>query len=265
MELGGGDSEFKFGKTVVLAYPDATRLAGYRAALGLWKQLSTESKQTCSTYFDCNDAEQVVNAQSEPEIDSFDINSSGVSIVFGTPAALSEVTFCFINGLPAPEHIPALADRVLGLLESHGKVQRLVVPAAANVSGMPDPDRLWLRTTASQLAVAGAHKTPDGAQTNDVFLSALDAMGSVSGINEIALLVHGDKRPSGSGYRQTVTFGKEYVDGTDKAVVDALLGALASAAGVAGTATQMLPLAVVDATRTRLDIDAAAKALPAFG
>ncbi|KAJ2451968.1 hypothetical protein GGF42_004131 [Coemansia sp. RSA 2424] len=266
MELG--DPSFKFGSTVVLAYPDATRLAGYRAVLGLWQQLSSDSKQTCTGYFSTNDAEQVLHTQSIPEIDSFDINSSGVSVVFGTPTAAiaSELTFCFVNGLPSTEHIPALIDGILGLLESHGNVQRLVVPAAANVSGTRESDRLWMCSTGGgqNMAVAGAREIPEGALTNDVFLSALGNLAPVSGIKEVALLVHGDKRPSGSGYRQAVVFGREYVDEADAAVVNALGSALALVAGVADTAAQLLPLAV-DVTRTRLDIDAAAKVLPAFG
>ncbi|KAJ2582252.1 hypothetical protein GGH95_001638, partial [Coemansia sp. RSA 1836] len=165
-------------------------------------------------------------------------------------------------------HIPALIDGILGLLESHGNVRRLVVPAAANVSGTREPDRLWVCSTGGgggqNMAVAGAREIPEGALTNDVFLSALGNLAPMSGIKEVALLVHGDKRPSGSGYRQAVVFGREYVDEADAAVVNALGSALALVAGVTDTATQLLPLAV-DVTRTRLDIDAAAKALPAFG
>ncbi|KAJ2062366.1 hypothetical protein GGI17_002484 [Coemansia sp. S146] len=257
MELS--DSSYKFGSTVVLAYPDATRLAGYRAALGLWTQLSsTGTNQMCTSYFH-KDAEQAVKTQGLSEIDCADASKDGVCVVFGTPAALPGVTFCFVNGLPAQEHIPALVDGILSILESHGSVQRLIVPAAANVSGIRAADRLWVRS-ASELATPGIPQIPEDAQTNDVVLSALDNIGSVSGIKDVVLLVHGDKRPSGSGYRQTVTFGSEYVDDADRVVVNALSSALALVAGVTDTATLLQPV-----TRTRLNIDAAAKALPAFG
>ncbi|KAJ2827787.1 hypothetical protein FBU31_003079 [Coemansia sp. 'formosensis'] len=257
MELS--DSSYKFGSTVVLAYPDATRLAGYRAALGLWTQLSSSSaKRMCTSYF-LKDAEQAIKPQGLSEIDCADASKTGVCVVFGTTAALPDVTFCFVNGLPAQEHIPALVDGILGVLEAQGGVQRLIVPAAANVSGIRVADSLWVRSTGG-LAVPGVSQIPEGAQTNDVVLSALDNLGSVSAIEEVVLLVHGDKRPSGSGYRQTVTFGSEYVDETDLAVVNALSSALAVVAGVTDTVALLPPV-----TRTRLNIDAAAKALPAFG
>ncbi|KAJ1902858.1 hypothetical protein GGI09_002721 [Coemansia sp. S100] len=256
MELS--DSSYKFGSTVVLAYPDATRLAGYRAALGLWTQVSsTGTSQICTSYFN-KDAEQVVRPPGTSEIDCADASKSGVCVVFGTPAGLPGVTFCFVNGLPAQEHVPALVDGILGILESRG-VQRLIVPAAANVSGIRTADCLWVRGS-SGLATPAMPQIPEGAQTNDVVLSALDTIGSVSGIKEVVLLVHGDKRPSGSGYRQTVAFGSEYVDDTDRSVVNELSSALVLVAGVANTATMLQPV-----TRTRLNIDAAAKALPAFG
>ncbi|KAJ2493286.1 hypothetical protein IWW37_000749 [Coemansia sp. RSA 2050] len=256
MELG--DSRHKFGSTVVLAYPDTTRLAGYRAALGLWTRLSSAgTKQMCTSYFN-KGAEQAVKAQDAPEVDCAGDSKDGVCVVFCTPAALPEVTFCFVNGLPAQEHIPALIDGILGVLESHGSVQRLIVPAAANVSGIREADRLWVRS--ASVLVPGIPQIPEGAQTSDVALSALDNLSSVSGIKDVVLLVHGDKRPSGSGYRQTVTFGSEYVDDTDRAVVSALSSGLALVAGVADTASVLQPV-----TRTRLNVDAAAKALPAFG
>ncbi|KAJ2686131.1 hypothetical protein IWW39_003823 [Coemansia spiralis] len=257
MELS--DSTYKFGSTVVLAYPDTTRLAGYRAALGLWTQLSsTGTSQMCTSYFN-KSAEQAIKAQDVSEVDCTDgSRDGGVRIVFGTSTALPAVTFCFINGLPAQEHIPALIDGILGILETHGSVQRLVVPAAANVSGIREADRLWVRSASA--LVPGVPLLPEGAQTSDVALSALDNLSSVSGIKDVVLLVHGDKRPSGSGYRQTVTFGSEYVDDTDSAVVSALSSGLALVVGVADTASVSPPV-----TRTRLNIDVAAKALPAFG
>ncbi|KAJ2819143.1 hypothetical protein GGI24_004878 [Coemansia furcata] len=264
MELS--DSTYKFGSTVVLAYPDATRLAGYRVALGLWTQLSSSgAKRMCTSYF-LKDAEQAIKSQGISEIDCADASKTGVRVLFGTSATLPDVTFCFVNGLPAQEHIPALVDGILGVLEAQGGVQRLIVPAAANVSGIRVADSLWVRSTGGLVVPGvpqipeGVPQIPEGAQTNDVVLSALDNLGSVSAIKDVVLLVHGDKRPSGSGYRQTVTFGSEYVDETDLAVVNALSSALAVVAGVTDTVALLPPV-----TRTRLNIDAAAKALPAFG
>ncbi|KAJ1932749.1 hypothetical protein EC988_009350, partial [Linderina pennispora] len=42
----------QFGKTVVLAYPDTTRLGGYRAALGLWKSLGGDDSTTAKAQID---------------------------------------------------------------------------------------------------------------------------------------------------------------------------------------------------------------------
>ncbi|KAJ1996642.1 hypothetical protein H4R26_006119 [Coemansia thaxteri] len=263
------DCNYKFGGTVVLAYPDVTRLAGYRAAVGLWIHLLTRggSSNICTAKFDSVAAvEETVQALGAPEL-----NSTSEFVVFGTPASLPQVTFCFVNGMPAAEHVPVLVDQIVGVLEAHG-VERLVVPAAADIGGIRESDRLWavhstgsglLQQQQQRLASMEIQPLPEGAYTNDVFLSTLDNIGSVSGIKDVCILVHGDKRPSGSGYRQTVTFGSEFIDESDASLVLYLGNALAAVA--ASGAVGEPPVRAELVTRTRLNADSIARALPAFG
>ncbi|KAJ2343219.1 hypothetical protein GGF43_005751 [Coemansia sp. RSA 2618] len=271
MELG--DSDFKLGSTVVLAYPDDTRLGGYRAALELWTLLggsdAHNSNCTRTVNFDAK-ATEIVQPQGVPPISvPFDRNdgdtSRQVPIIFATAPTRPGLSLCLVSGLPACERIPELADSLISLLEKQG-VERVVVPAAANVTGVKDGDRLWVEFPAStnkhlQSRLTKLARLPSGAQTNDVFLSTFSNIAAVSGIGEVVLLVHSDKRSGGSGYRQSVVFGEEYVDAGDTSVVAALVQALAMAVSVDGAAS----VAQVKVVRERLDVESAGTGLQVFG
>ncbi|KAJ1964651.1 hypothetical protein GGI12_001285 [Dipsacomyces acuminosporus] len=259
---------FKFGSTVVLAYPDLTRLAGYRAALELWTALAADAGSSIATAsFDAKPQETV-----QPGVPALGGESggdaAGISIVLGTPvSAAPDLTFCLVNGLPKQEEIPLLVDDLVSMFEANN-VSRVIAAAAVNLSGIKDSDRMWVRLSASATSaatspgLADVPMLPSGAHTNDAFLSALDNIASMSGIGEAILIVHGDKRPSGSAYRQRVAFGSEFVDDGDSALVQALGEALAVAAGVGSIASKLPPN--VEATRIRLDVDSAAKGLSTF-
>ncbi|KAJ2576471.1 hypothetical protein GGH19_002131 [Coemansia sp. RSA 1807] len=266
------NSKFKLGTTVVLAYPDDTRLGGYRATLELWKLLAggdAHSSSTCTASFDALAAEVVQPQDVSPISVAFDRNdaetSKQVSIVLATPVSHPELSFCLVSGLPAPERIPELVDSLISLLEEHG-VKRIVVSAAANITGVKDRDRVWVEFPASankhiQSRLTTLACIPSTAQTSDVFLSALSNIAAMSGIGETVLLVHGDKRPAGSAYRQSAVFGEDYADSDDADIVSALVRALAMAVGVDNTASAV----PVKAVRERLDVDAASKGLQVFG
>ncbi|KAI8321850.1 hypothetical protein GQ54DRAFT_289048 [Martensiomyces pterosporus] len=254
---------FKFGSTVVLAYPDTTRLAGYRAALGLWGSLAgnTGGSEIVRGSFNTTPEEIVQPGVSALSTES-DKEATEVPVVFGTAAAASDLTFCFVSGLPSQELIPSLVGELVDLFEANG-VSRVVAPAAVNLSNIRDSDRLWVHVSTSP---KGGVQTalPGGAQTNDAFLSALDNIASVSGISEASLLVHGDKRPSGSGYRQNVVFGSEYVDESDSRVVWALAESLATAVGIKDAIEQQQQQQQVEATRIRIDAELATRSLATF-
>ncbi|KAJ2161304.1 hypothetical protein GGF46_001565 [Coemansia sp. RSA 552] len=267
MQFNGPSAEL--GHTVILAYPDDTRLAGYRAGLELWRRLDgSSSGAAAGSVHQCSigaKSVQVVQPQNVPQIavpfDREDEDAgSKVPVVFATPSAHSELSFCFVSGLPAPEHVPELVDCIITYLEKHG-VQRLLIPAAANISGTKGDDQLWVElhmssAEQSKHLLADIPRIPVSAQTSDVVLSAVSNIGAMSAIDQVALLVHADKRPSGSGYRQTVGFGAEYVDESDTGIVDALVQALSLGVGAVDAAAVpgQLP---VEAVRVRLDADCA--------
>ncbi|KAJ2660161.1 hypothetical protein IWW48_003108 [Coemansia sp. RSA 1200] len=265
---------FKFASTVVLAYPDATRLAGYRAALYLLNALTPahglNDNDQCKCSVNVKPKEFVC---STPDIDRQAETGEEVSVLFSTPTSSPSLTFCFVNGLPTQEKIPELVDSVLSLLEESG-VERIVVLAAADLVGLKDSDRLWTRTFDLPEDTSGAenmqskasrngNELPSDATTNDVFLSTLDTILCVSGFKHSSILIHGDKRPVGSGYREKVMFGQEYADETDSSVLGALQSALAEALGVKVADKAGEP---VVATRVQLDPESASRELPpAFG
>ncbi|KAJ1856100.1 hypothetical protein GGH12_001520 [Coemansia sp. RSA 1822] len=266
------NSEFKLGTTVVLAYPDDTRLGGYRAALELWTLLAgsdARNSSTCTASFDAQAAEVVQPQDVSPISVAFNRNdaetSKQVPIVLATPASHPELSLCLVSGLPAPERIPELVDSLISLLEEHD-VKRVVVPAAANITGVKDSDRLWAEFPASankhiQSRLTTLACIPSTAQTSDVFLSTLSNIAAVSGIGEAVLLMHADKRPGGSAYRQSAVFGEDYADSGDADIVSALVQALAMAVGI-DSGVSAVP---VKAVRERLDVDAASKDLQVFG
>ncbi|KAJ1793112.1 hypothetical protein LPJ59_004761, partial [Coemansia sp. RSA 2399] len=147
-----------------------------------------------------------------------------ISVLLSTPTSTPGVTFCFVNGLPAQERVPELVDCVLSFLEENG-VEQVVVPAAADLTGVKNSDRLWVRTFGSEGLQTDTESTlelPSDANTSDVFLSALDTILCVSQFKSTRLLVHGDKRPIGSSYREKVVFGQDYVDEADTSVEKAM-------------------------------------------
>lgn len=238
------DPAFKLASTVVLAYPDDTRLGGYRTALALYNQLSKANSSSSSSHgqtsFDSTPKETI----GEP-VNSDSDELTTVPLALHTLAE-SNVSFCFVNGLPSQEHIPRLVDQLIQLLEAH-QVQRLIVPAAANLSGNKE--------SKGQLLFIN----PQQAQTTDVVLSVLANVAAMSAIVDVRLLVYGDKRPAGSGYRQKVVFGSEYADEDDRAVVGALGGQLAKDLGVAEC------MEMVEVERIRQSVDAAASVTTEFG
>ncbi|KAJ2706585.1 hypothetical protein FB645_001460 [Coemansia sp. IMI 203386] len=264
------DSSFAFQDAAVVAFPDTTRLAGYRAALGLWSSLVASNSHPITTTVATFDSEPEIVAESQQlaGADTQDAQT-GVNVVFASTEAEPRLTFCFVNGLPEQKRVAEFADRLVGLLEERG-VKRLVVAAAANVSGVRDDDQLWVhmsqRSLGGQLAqsLAGIQRLPaGGVDTNDVFLSALSNLADVSGIDDVGVLVHGDKRPSGSTNRQRSTFGGDHADDSDGVVVGALTRALATACGGA-TDVAVASALETEATRVCLDIESAAKGLSAF-
>ncbi|KAJ1899315.1 hypothetical protein LPJ66_002187 [Kickxella alabastrina] len=276
-------SSFKIGSTVILAYPDVTRLAGYRAALGLWDQLTATNTEPAVTSTVCFESkvEEILQAHDFEEIDTpasaattatgANNETDAVNIVFANAQSNLDLTFCFVNGLPEQKRVPELVDSLIGLLEKHS-VKTLVIPAAVNLAGIKVDDKLWayypselpIGCVELEKRLSGVQKLPgQGAQTNDVFLSVLSNLVSVSGISEAVVLVHGDKRPSGSAYRQKATFGSDYVDESDSSVVKALSALLATAVGAAEPTGEHA--VEVEVTRMRLDVESAALGLPAFG
>ncbi|KAJ1731241.1 hypothetical protein LPJ61_002625 [Coemansia biformis] len=275
MELSA--PSFKLGATVVLAYPDDTRLAGYRAALALWTALAAcgqaaGTHSTCAAAFGSR-ATVVVQPLGVPGIGGPDVGdaadaASDVSVVFANLREHPGLTFCFVNGLPAPAHVPELVDHLVGLLEKQG-VERVVAPAAANVSIAGEGgDGLWALFPASPGrplldTLADVPELPAGALTNDAFLSALGTIAAVAAVGTVGLLIHGDRRPGTSGYRERVVFGAEFADDGDAAIVGTLARRLAAAVDVAEAAGASLPTGV-EVVRVRLDADAAGKGRDIF-
>ncbi|KAJ1834228.1 hypothetical protein LPJ63_002115 [Coemansia sp. RSA 2711] len=271
MELG--NSEFRLGTTVVLAYPDETRLGGYRAALTLWETLAgndTAGSNVCFSGFDAK-AVEIVQPQDVLQFsvpfdrDSDDGTVDRVPIVLATPPGGSGLSFCFVSGMPAPERIPELVSYLFDLFERQS-VERVVIPAAANLAGVKASDQpmVQLPTSGSkhiQSRLTKLSQLPDTAQTSDVFLSTLSNIAAVSGVGEVVHIICSDKRPSGSAYRQTVVFGEEFVDESDAKAVGALLTSLTVATSVSLSAS--FPSA--KATRHRLDIESASKGMQIFG
>ncbi|KAJ1825562.1 hypothetical protein LPJ73_009232, partial [Coemansia sp. RSA 2703] len=188
-----------------------------------------------------------------------------LTTVLHTSAALSTVTFCFVQGLPAAERVAHMADRLVEVLLARG-VQRLVVPAAVNLVGTRDSEHLWVWRTETAAGVeipADARKVPgSGVPTDDAFLSAVCALAEVAGL-EVVALVHGDKRPAGTSGRRRTAYGGECADEGDKLVVGALAGALAEVVPglppvVSADAVQM------EVTRTCHDVDSSAKGLAVY-
>ncbi|KAJ2783719.1 hypothetical protein H4R18_001557 [Coemansia javaensis] len=245
MELS--DPSFRLGATAVLAYPDDTRLGGYRAALALWTALArgaggSDSGSGCTAEFG-SAAVETLQPQGVAGVDVPEAGA-GVPVVLARPPGRADLTFCFVSGLPAAAHVPALVDRLVGLFEAQG-VERVVVPAAANVAGAGgdgdgdgDGDGLWALFPAAgggqlQAALADVPRAAAAAQTTDAFLSAVATIAAVSAIGEVALLVHADRRPGTSGFRERVEFGAEFADDGDAAIVQALAQRLGAAVGAA--------------------------------
>ncbi|KAJ2776247.1 hypothetical protein GGI15_004898 [Coemansia interrupta] len=257
------DSTFEIQNTAVLAFPDTTRVAGYRAALGLWTHLTApgEPTTTTSTHY-ASPASQTLTAPASPLPPA--PSSDHPTLLFSTPSLLPTATFCFVTGLPAAEYVADLADQLVSVLEAHG-VRRLVVPAAVNLVGMRDAEHLWTWGAAPG-GVSARGALEEGVRVDDAFLSAVCNMAEVAEM-EVVALVHGDKRPSGSSGRQRTTFGSEYVDQWDAQVVGALANAvaavvpgmpMASASAAAAAAVQ------AEVTRTCHDVDSSAKGLAVY-
>ncbi|KAJ2857242.1 hypothetical protein J3B02_001129 [Coemansia erecta] len=278
------DSSFEFQENAVVAFPDTTRLAGYRAALGLWSYLDASSNNSIShkisiATFECKPEEVIESQQQFAEDSAQGISTSGqdqptgISVVFASAqAAEPRITFCFVNGLPEQKRVPEFVDSLIGLLERNG-VKRVVTAAAANVAGVKDSDdQLWAhlpqRSVGGQLAqsLSDVQRLPaGGVDTNDVFLSAFSNLVEVSSIAEVGVLLHGDKRPSGSTNRQRSTFGGgNCADDSDGRVVGALSEALAAAFGCAPGDAVSAGALDTEVSRIRLDIESAAKGLSAF-
>ncbi|KAJ2724191.1 hypothetical protein GGI07_002145 [Coemansia sp. Benny D115] len=282
--IGLSDTAFKFGTTVVLAYPDATRLAGYRAALGLWQHLSSggNSAQSTTASFEAKVDEVLESSDlgglALPVASGQEQKATSIGILLTTPQSTPDLSFCFVTGAPEQSRIPELADTLLGLFETHG-VSRLIVAAAANLSGVRNDEQLWAQyPVGSSGEGSGAFSDvfsslsrleAPGVKTSDAFLSVLSNLLPVSGLSDAVLLVHGDKRPAGSSSRQRIVFGSDYADEGDAAVVEALAGALAVAVQTqdtdAAAAAAKSNALDVEVLRMRLDVDSAAKGLPAFG
>ncbi|KAJ2765085.1 hypothetical protein IWQ56_004240 [Coemansia nantahalensis] len=261
MELN--DASFTLGATVILAYPDDTRVAGYRAALALWAALADDADSMCTAASGLA-AVEVLQPLGELGLGALGTGGGDVPVAFANPARRPGLTFCFVSGLPAAARAPELADRLLGLFEKHG-VQRVVVPAAANVSeGGAGRTRLWSLfpalagggpSGALADALADVARLPAGAQTNDAFLSALSTIAAVAAVGDVGLLIHDDRRPGTSGYRERVVFGAEFADDDDAVVVGELARRLAAAVA-AGAAC---PQPSVEVARVRLGAEAAAR------
>ncbi|KAJ1667291.1 hypothetical protein IW140_001748 [Coemansia sp. RSA 1813] len=265
---------FKFGSTAVLAYPDTTRLAGYRSALLLLKSLTAEhglnDSDQCKFSVGVKPTELAIPTPGNNRIaDTYE----EIPVFLSTPSSAPSVTFCFVNGVPAQERVPELVDCIVSFLEEYG-VEQVVVPAAADLTGVKGSDRLWVRafgTASDEDSSADSKKTgetgctfelPSNANTNDIFLSALGTILCVSEFKCSKLLVYSDKRPIGSGYREKVVFGQEFVDETDTSVVGVLHHALAEALRVPVASQQK----AVEVARVQLDPESTSRELPpAFG
>ncbi|KAJ2801681.1 hypothetical protein H4R20_003584 [Coemansia guatemalensis] len=273
------DASFRISHTVVLAYPDITRAAGFRAALALWIKLagSDPAGSTVCTASFASKPTEILLPRNVPEISSSyrqgEADSADeIPVVFATSRSHPELTFCFVSGLPATEHIPALVDGLTTLLEQHN-VKSLVVPLAADVTCAEKEGRLWVQYPEAsmdlgklQSQLAELRHLPKGAETADTFLSVLSNIMSASAVGDVALLIHADKRPAGSRYQQNVVFGTEYADDSDAEIVRSLVRTLSAAIGIAGTASNaMEDLLSVQTERVRLDVDQLAKTLGTFG
>ncbi|KAJ2618009.1 hypothetical protein H4S08_000089 [Coemansia sp. RSA 1365] len=272
------DASFRIGCTVVLAYPDATRAAGFRAALALWTKLAgsgPENSTVCTASFSFKPTE-ILLPRDVPGISiSYERNETGsideIPVVFATLESHPELTFCFVSGLPAAEHIPELVDGIITLFEQHN-VENLVVPVAADVSCADKESKLWVQYPAASMDSAKLQgpltelkQLPKSAETADTFFSVLSNIMSASTVGDVALLIHADKRPAGSRYQQNVVFGAEYADASDTGIVRTLVRALSAATGMTEIAifTEELPSAETE--RVRLDVDQLAKTLGTFG
>ncbi|KAJ2453053.1 hypothetical protein EV183_002482 [Coemansia sp. RSA 2336] len=263
------DSDFRLGRTVVLAYPDDTRLAGYRAGLGLWTALAGSGYSKTHGDFAAPVA-LVTQPQDIPAItaplDKDDEDTlKRVHIALATPSSCPELTFVMVNGLPKPEHVPELVDQLIGLFEKHG-VESVVVPAAANISNLTTFDSPYVQLPASlsgtlQRRLAAVSPLPADACTNDAFLSAFSNIIAVSGIGDAALLLLPDKRPSGSGFRQSVVFGEDFADEGDEQVVQALAQLLVAAVDNGGSKVEI----PVKAIRERFDVESSKPAMGPAG
>ncbi|KAJ1863595.1 hypothetical protein LPJ78_003920 [Coemansia sp. RSA 989] len=241
------DSDFGLGRTVVLAYPDDTRLAGYRAALGLWTALAGSGYSKTHGGFDAPVA-LVAQSQDIPAVTvPFDKGDEDtlkrVHIVVATPSSCPDLTFVIVNGLPKLEHVPELVNQLVCLFEKHS-VEHVVVPAAANISNLKAFDSAYVQLPASlsgtlQRRLAAVSQLPADACSNDAFLSAFSNIIAVSSIGDAALLLFPDKRPSGSGFRQNVVFGEDFADEGDEQVVQALTQLLAAAVDNGGSKVEI--------------------------
>ncbi|KAJ1949483.1 hypothetical protein FBU59_001124 [Linderina macrospora] len=230
----------QFGKTVVLAYPDTTRLGGYRAALGLWRSLGGDDSTLTKGQIDAAPEETV-----ETQVSATD--SEHIGVLIGTPPVPNNgATFVFVNGLPAAEHIPVFVDTLLAQFEA-SDVEKVVVVSSANLSGVKGggSERLFALT-----GLQGLPEISAGACTGDAMLSALDTLGRVSSL-EMVVAVHGDKRPA--------EFGSEFADEDDGRVVAVLGGVLAKAVAPGAAGVE------VTATRVKCGGEKAVQGLPAFG
>ncbi|KAJ2081520.1 hypothetical protein H4R24_002293 [Coemansia sp. RSA 988] len=272
------DASFRIGRTVVLAYPDITRAAGFRAALALWIKLAGKDpadSTVCTASF-CSQPSEILLPRNIPGISSFyqrskDVSADEILVVFATPRSHPELTFCFVSGLPATEHIPKLVDDLITLLEQQN-VKSLVVPVAADVSYAEKESRLWVQYPTPSIVpgklqsqLAELKHLPKGATTADTFLSVLSSIMSASRISDAALLIHVDKRPAGSRYQQNVVFGAEYADESDIDIVRTLAQTLSAATATASTACATDDLPSAETERVRLDVDQLSKALGVFG
>ncbi|PIA14931.1 hypothetical protein COEREDRAFT_9795 [Coemansia reversa NRRL 1564] len=272
------DASFRIGRTVVLAYPDITRAAGFRAALALWTKLagSGPANTTVCTASLSFKPTEILLPRDVPEISvAYKRDETGsvdeIPVVFATSGSHPEVTFCFVSGLPATEHIPELVDGLITLFEQHN-VESLVVPVAADVSCAGKESKFWVQYPTAPMVssklqgpLAELKQLPKGAETADTFFSVLSNIMSASTVGDVALLIHADKRPAGSRYQQNVVFGTEYSDTSDAGIVRTLVRALSAATGITGTTSFTAELISAVTERVRLDVDQLAKTLGTFG
>ncbi|KAJ1724989.1 hypothetical protein LPJ53_000778 [Coemansia erecta] len=258
------DPTFEIQKTVVLAFADTTRVAGYRAALSLWTQLASSGECTSTSLHYASPAKLTLTPHTEDALSLAPASASTqLTITLATAARLPLVTFCFVNGLPAAEYVADLADQLVSVLEARG-VDRLVVPAAVNLVGLRDSEHLWTWGAGEVAEEVGARRVPEGGvRTDDAFLAAVCGLAEVAEIG-VAALVHGDKRPSGSSGRLRTTFGREYADEWDAQVVGALAAAVAAAVPGMPAACNSAGAVQAEVTRTCHDVESSAKGLAVY-